>query len=505
MKIYNPLRFKPLKKVFGHIKKRIRLELMLSFLICIIAFYAAVVFSSYLLSLISKSTVYTDYTYENFEVNDVLKTTANYLNTKAHTINASSDIQNIIINNSKNAKVDILLVNANGVVLYKPYSNNTTKVDIYDVINNYVEHQNYQYNINYERYNLAKTFKQKIFYSIYPIKLNGQKYYLLAHYVPRGTTQYYNTPLTSFSMGILTFILLFLFITRKKMQYIEHISQGLIEISKGNLSYKVEKKGEDELALLSQNINYMAAELNSKIDMERRAEKTKNELITNVSHDLKTPLTSILGYLGLVKNEKYESKEQLEDYINITYNKAEKLKLLIEDLFEYTKLSSEGILLNMEAVALNEFLVQLIEELVPIFDENDLTIEKEIPAEKVYVNMDITKSLRLFENLIMNAVKYSYKPGVIKIRLHSSKDNVIICIENKGDNIPKEHLEKLFDRFYRQDKSRTSSTGGSGLGLAIAKSITELQNGKIWAECEENNICFYVSFKITNFNVVSSL
>jgi len=296
--------------------------------------------------------------------------------------------------------------------------------------------------------------------------------------------------------SVIIFIIIFLLLTRKKMKYIEEISNGLLEISKGDLNYRVAEKGSDELAGLATRINYMSSELNEKSERERRAEKTKNELITNVSHDLRTPLTSIMGYIGLVKDKKYVDEAQMDEYMNIAYNKSEKLKILIEDLFEYTKLTNETIVLNKEEVALNEFLEQLMEELIPIFEENDLTVEREISKEKLIVNVDINKILRVFENLMMNAVKYSFKSSIVKVRLYKDKNNVIVSIENKGGKIPKEDLEKLFERSYRQDKSRGASTGGSGLGLAIAKGIVDLHEGEIWAECEDENIRFFIKLKI---------
>lgn len=321
------------------------------------------------------------------------------------------------------------------------------------------------------------------------------KIFELAVFSEAGSDRF--TGLRCAILGISGFIITFLLLTRKKMKYIEEISNGLLEISKGNLNYRVAKKGSDELAGLANYINYMASELNKKNEKERKTEKTKNELITNVSHDLRTPLTSIMGYIGLVKDKKYVDDAQMDEYMTIAYNKSEKLKILIDDLFEYTKLTNETITLNKEEVALNELLNQLTEELVPIFEENNLIVEREISKEKLIVNVDINKILRVFENLIMNAIKYSNKPSIVKVRLYKDKSDVIVSIENQGPQIPKEDLEKLFERLYRQDKSRTSSTGGSGLGLAIAKNIVLLHGGKIWAECEDENIRFFVKLKIS--------
>ena len=127
------------------------------------------------------------------------------------------------------------------------------------------------------------------------------------------------------------------YVMRRKVKYIKEIANGILEISKGNLDFQIAKKGQDELSLLADNINIMSEQLKTQIEEERKAETTKYELITNVSHDLKTPLTSIMGYLGLLKDEKYETHAQMKEYLDIVYGKSEKLKNLIEDLLEYTK------------------------------------------------------------------------------------------------------------------------------------------------------------------------
>ncbi|HBW38277.1 cell wall metabolism sensor histidine kinase WalK [Desulfosporosinus sp. BICA1-9] len=218
----------------------------------------------------------------------------------------------------------------------------------------------------------------------------------------------------------------------------------------------------------------------------------KNELITNFSHDLRTPLTSILGYLALIKDRKFETDEQFNDYVNIVYSKSEKLGGLIEDLFEYTKLTNKGVKFTRETVSLNELLEQLLEEHTLSFEENNLVIIKEIPQEKVFVEIDIDQTVRVFENLLLNAVKYSYKPGEIMVKILRENDDVLVIIQNKGKHIPQAELARLFDRFYRVEQSRTADKGGSGLGLAIAKGIVELQGGQIWAECSGEVIRFIV-------------
>lgn len=307
-----------------------------------------------------------------------------------------------------------------------------------------------------------------------------------------------DTKLPALIVSFASFLIIFYFITNKKMKYIEIVSLGLLEISKGNLDYRIKKYGEDELAILASNINYMAEELKIKIDSERKAEKTKNELITNISHDLRTPLTSIKGYLELIKNKKYTEEKQLEQYTNISYNQAEKLELLINDLFEYTKLTNNAVKFEKENINLNELLDQLIEELVPISEEECVTISRNFIKEKIIINVDPNKTARIFENLLINAIRYSIKPSEIRVILTKEQGFSLISIQNKCEAISAENLRKIFERFYRVEKSRSSDTGGSGLGLAIAKNMVELQGGLIEAKYEDGYISFNVKLKIIN-------
>ena len=240
----------------------------------------------------------------------------------------------------------------------------------------------------------------------------------------------------------------------------------------------------------------MASEIESRIDGERRAEKTKSELITNVSHDLRTPLTSVMGYIGLIKDGKYEDENMMKEYLNIAFNKSNQLKELIEDLFEYTKLNNKGIALERTKVNIVEFLSQIIEEYIPVFEENEIEVVKKFVDEKCMVEIDAGKMVRVFENLFSNAIKYSFKPGNVIVSSYENNGFVNIVIKNRGENIPQEKVERLFDRFYRVDEARNSNTKGSGLGLAISKNIIELHNGSIWAECDGNDVSFFIKLKV---------
>ncbi|WMJ79152.1 HAMP domain-containing sensor histidine kinase [Clostridium sp. MB40-C1] len=467
--------------------KSVRMELLVTFFIC---FLLAAVAATTSWNFFRNMNVYTEISYDSGirDIDSDAERFISRISDEKISIKEKEKIEEIIGTYRQANK--ILITDLDGKIIYKNKGASETQVDVYSIIKNAME----------ARESRGNSKERKEYTSFYPITFADSRAYLIYSGIPEGEI-IYNHPddfpmFMAFIVALAIFILAFLFFTRRKMAYIEEISNGLIEISSGNLDFKVAKKGDDQLACLADNINNMSFKLNKKIEEERRAEETKNQLITNVSHDLRTPLTSIMGYLGLIKEKRYENEEQLNEYVNIAFNKSEKLKVLIEDLFEYTKVANKVVNFDRKEVIINELLMQLIEEFVPVFEENDLKLDKDISKEKFTLKLDANKTVRAFENLLMNSVKYSFKPSVVNIRLYKENHKIMISIHNKGKNIPQEELEYLFERFYRVDKSRTGENGGSGLGLAIAKNIVESQNGKIWAECKGEDIYFFVGFNI---------
>lgn len=334
--------------------------------------------------------------------------------------------------------------------------------------------------------------------SIYPVIINDEIHYLFNESILRGNTEYYHTG-TAQAMGwiggTLLFVLLILQFTKSKLRYIEYISHCLEEISKGDLSYQVDVIGQDELAKVAADIAYMEEQIKNQIEAQIQAEKTKNELITNVAHDLRTPLTSIIGYIGLVKDKKFSSEEEYEKYLDIAYSKSEKLKVLIDDLFEYTKLNNQAVTLKKQSVSLSNLMNQLLEELMPIAEDKQVTIETHINVADTTIQADIAKITRVFENLVENAIKYTDVGAVVHVDMQEVGSEIYISIRNKCSGMTNEDIGRMFDRFYRSDASRNSTTGGSGLGLAIAKNIIKLHGGEIWAQLNENIISLNVRLK----------
>jgi len=382
-------------------------------------------------------------------------------------LNNDEKLQGIVSRDT--IKFKVFIVDKQGKVLLSPENNGIKQFDINKILNQ-------QYKSNFDKNNII----------YYDIKLLGEdRYVVVSDVLYKGD----NSKL--FPLGILIFVALFLLLTYGKVKYINSLSKGLVEISKGNLNYRVEVKGRDELSILGENINYMTEELMNLKEKEKEIEKNKDRLIVSVSHDLRTPLTSIIGYIKLIK-ENYKEKDDISKYIDIIDNKSNRLEELINDLFEYTKLTSCDIKLEKVNISLNEFMRQVVEGMMIACNQNDLNILLKAPNEELNVNVDPAKMVRVFENIISNAIRYSNKKSDINIKIFKAENGAMVSIENEGKPIKEEELNKIFDMFYRTDESRNNQTGGSGIGLSIAKSIVELHGGKIWAECEGNKIYIYI-------------
>lgn len=282
------------------------------------------------------------------------------------------------------------------------------------------------------------------------------------------------------SVIALVFLFLVFFIrnTKDYVRYIEGISENIKQISNGDLSVQIESSTTDELGRMAENINEMVEKLKAIMENERQDESAKNSLITSVAHDLRTPLTSVIGYLDLVKNREL-SEEERKKYIGIVYRKALGLEKLIEDLFSYTKYNLNNVTLNYAVFNITNMMNQLIEEFYPSFEEHHLTVETEGLAKKLNMVGDVNLLVRAFSNIITNAIKYGKDGKLIKISLVERENFILVHVTNYGELIPKEDLENVFRRFYRVESSRNEDTGGSGLGLAIAKAIVELHQGSI--------------------------
>jgi len=296
--------------------------------------------------------------------------------------------------------------------------------------------------------------------------------------------------------GTLLFLGSFLLLSRDTLRNLSTISNAVNRIAAGDLDVYVPVTSKDEIGRLAQDINDMAARLKKSIQEEREAQRTKNELITSVSHDLRTPLTSILGYLELVDGDKYRDEVELRHYVAIAHEKARGLKRLIDDLFEFTTMRQGSIRYRPETVNLGRLLEQLVEEFLPILQNAGMEYRLALPPERINVRGDPALLVRVFENLLSNAARYGAEGKYVDIELASDGDWAVARVANYGAPIPESQLPHIFERFVRVEESRSRNTGGAGLGLAIAKTIVALHQGAIRAYNEKDRTVFEVRLKL---------
>ena len=278
--------------------------------------------------------------------------------------------------------------------------------------------------------------------------------------------------------------------------YLNHFAKYFNEINRGIDALMNEDIGD---VMLSQELSPIEKKINSiKHTLEKRkmdaqlSEQRKNDLIVYLAHDLKTPLTSVIGYLTLLQEEPQISQELRCRYTGIALEKAERLEDLINEFFDITRFNLTSLTLETETIYFSRMLEQMISEFDPILAEKELWWRTEIEPE-IEITGDADKLARVFDNLIRNAVNYSYAGTELFCSAHVTDNRVTILVRNHGRTIPPDKLEHIFEQFYRVDASRASVTGGVGLGLAIAKEIVELHGGTITAASEEESISFLVT------------
>ena len=296
--------------------------------------------------------------------------------------------------------------------------------------------------------------------------------------------------------GILLFSVTFMILQEPYVRYISRISEAVQNISEGDLNTVIDVIGDDEFSSMAANLNHMAADIKKLMEKERESERTKNELITNVAHDLRTPLTSIIGYLELLAGNQQVPADMQHKYIEIAYGKSRRLQKLIEDLFGFTKLNCGKIAMHVGRIDIVKLLGQLVEEAYPNFVEKGLSydLQSNVPAK--IINADGNLLARLFDNLIGNAIKYGADGKRVLVKIHAEGETVTVSVTNYGYVIPADELPLIFNKFYRVEQSRSSSTGGTGLGLAIAKEIVDMHGGTISVASDLNGTVFTVKLQV---------
>ncbi|MGO4546605.1 sensor histidine kinase [Paenibacillus sp. 2TAB23] len=303
-----------------------------------------------------------------------------------------------------------------------------------------------------------------------------------------------STPIAAM-FGCLLFLAFFFWTSRKMIADLKDIRNGLKQMAAGRLDYSIPVKSSDELGEIATSINELGQQFNQLLQEERNAERSKNDLITGVSHDLRTPLTSILGYLELIEHDRYQDEVELRYFVTIAYEKSKHLKGLIDDLFEYTKLNNDMPLALIE-LDIARFAAQLAEEFVPSLEKADMSCRIQASAQRLVIMADGDLLARAFDNLMANAIQYGHKGKFIDIQITRTDEEAIVRFINYGDPIPPKDIAYIFDRFYRADRSRTAEMGGTGLGLAITRSIVEAHSGLISVSSTPAETCFETRFPI---------
>lgn len=243
---------------------------------------------------------------------------------------------------------------------------------------------------------------------------------------------------------------------------------------------------------VERKLNQIMVGIRASQQEAKDAEQRKNDMIIYMAHDLKTPLTSVIGYLTLLKDEPEISQELRQKYLDIAWNKAGRLEDLVNEFFELTRMNFAHMTLNCNMVNMTMMVEQFMYEFKPLLAEKGMDYELEAEPE-IMVYCDIEKMQRVFDNLLKNAINYGYPDSMIHVYLDKNgEQGMKLIVQNHGQTIPAEKLSYLFEQFFRLDSSRDSKTGGTGLGLAIAKQIVELHGGKISCESSNETIVFIV-------------
>ncbi|MFD2657127.1 sensor histidine kinase [Gracilibacillus thailandensis] len=278
-------------------------------------------------------------------------------------------------------------------------------------------------------------------------------------------------------------VLFFYFFTKPYSGYFNEISNGIHYLARGDFTNTVQIQTNDEFKDIAQDINLASKKLQQAIERGDFSESSKDQLVINLAHDLRTPLTSVLGYIDLVLKDNNLTQEQIHHFLMIAFTKSKRLEGLIDELFEITRLNYGKLPINKKEIDLSDLLHQLKEELYPIFENNNLVCRTKL-SSPLPILADGDLLARVFENLLTNAIRYGYDGQYIDINGFIDSGEVVIQIINYGDSIPPDELPYIFAMFYTGDKARTHQENSTGLGLFIAKNIVEQHNGMVHVDSD---------------------
>ncbi|QHI71802.1 sensor histidine kinase [Aminipila terrae] len=286
-------------------------------------------------------------------------------------------------------------------------------------------------------------------------------------------------------MVLLTCTFLSAKLSRDMLKAIKELRQAAENIKEGNLNFEVMACKDQELNDLCNSFDEIRKQLKANAEKELRSKEERNMLMANLSHDMRTPITTIKGYLEGIKDGVANSPEKLDKYLDTIYSKAIVLQKLVDNMAEYSELELGKMQYAFEFVNITELLNSLGEDYKTEVQEQGLEMKVSILSEELTVVGDKSKLKRVFDNLVSNAIKYNKEEGTISISMEKERNGALICISDTGKGIKEKDINKVFDGFYRGDAAR-SNIKGNGLGLGISKQIIESHHGKIWIKSEEN-------------------
>lgn len=298
-----------------------------------------------------------------------------------------------------------------------------------------------------------------------------------------------------FIVFILLSFLFFFFLTKPYSSYFKEISLGIHNLARGDFQHQVHIRSNDEFRKIADDINLASEKLEEAVQRGDFSESSKDQLVVNLAHDLRTPLTSILGYLDLILKDESLTKDQVRHFLTISFTKSQRLERLIDELFEITRMNYGMLPLDKEKINITDLLNQLVEELYPAFEQNQLMVRMNSAAHlPIYADGNLLA--RVFENLLTNAIRYGFDGHYVDMNAYQDEKEVVVQVVNYGHQIPPEQIPLLFDMFYTGDKARTQQEGSTGLGLFIAKNIVEQHNGTISVESSLIQTVFEVRLPI---------
>ncbi|WP_314976090.1 HAMP domain-containing sensor histidine kinase [Abiotrophia defectiva] len=269
------------------------------------------------------------------------------------------------------------------------------------------------------------------------------------------------------------------------LDYLKYIAQGHYEI-------RIPQTDLGEMDEVVSSINHLVDSTVRAIEEERKIEKSKDELITNIGHDIRTPLTSVIGYLGLIENQQYHSQEELARYAHVAYRKAQQMQSLVQDLFTYTATRQTTTEIRPVQVQVLRFMEQLVADFELSAREKTIELRLDIRPKNLVASFDVDKMARVFHNLLSNALKYGIGAHYIELLAYQEADYIYFKVKNDGQPLDQNELEDIFQRSYRADQSRSANQPGTGLGLAIVRNIVELHHGRVYAEVDGQETIFTI-------------